>query len=187
MNRNSLIVGVPLLLIAVALVVWLQGLDRGNATAARDEGPRPRYSMRNAEWTRLGADGHTEFHVTAATIDYYVDESARMSNMTLDGLDGGRGPWRLTSPAGEMPAHETRMLLKKPVVMIGLPKQGGSAVKLTTDQMWVDSKLKELYTESPVRMTRGTEHASATGMRADWAGQKMDLLHDVKVTYVPPM
>jgi LPS export ABC transporter protein LptC len=186
MNRNSLVVGLALLLFAVVLVMWLHGLDRGAPATARDEGPRPRYSMRNAEWTRLGADGRAEFHVTAETIDYYVDESARMSNMILDGLDGGRGPWRLTSPAGEMPAHETRMLLKKPVVMTGLPKQGGSAVRLTTDQMWVDSKRKELYTESPVLMTRGNEQASATGMRADWAGQKIDLLHDVKVTYVPP-
>jgi LPS export ABC transporter protein LptC len=183
--RQRLFILVPLLCISGLLLMSLQDLGRNDPVHAADIGPRPRYTMHNAEWTRLGNDGKAEFHVTATTIDYYDNESAQLSGMTMDGLDAGRGPWTLTSPAGEMPAHEQRILLKNPVVMTGQPKQSPDPVKLTTDQMWVDSGLKQIYTESPVLMTRGAQQASATGMRADWTGQKLDLLHDVKVTYVP--
>ena len=183
--RKSVLVGGALLLAAVVLLLSLGGFEQSGNTAVRENlQGKPRYVIANAEWTRLGADGKTVFHINAEHIDYYDDESARMTNLSLDGLDQGKGPWRLTSPLGEMPARDKRILLNKPVVMTGAVKQG-EAIKLITDQVWVDGAKKELYTASPVVMTRGTQQATATGMNADWAGQRLQLLHDVKVTYVP--
>lgn len=178
---------IVVLALSVALLMSVRSFDRSNIeTAAQDDnGPRPRYALRDAEWTRLGADGKTQFHITATTIDYYENKSAIIGNMTMDGLGGNKGSWTLTSPAGEMPSNQERILLKKPVVVTGLPNRGGEPIKLFTDQMWVDSKRKEIYTESPLRMTQGEQQATATGMNADWAGEKLNLLHDVKVTYVP--
>lgn len=175
-----------LLALGVALLMAVQNFDKSSTPQAQeDNGPRPRYALRDAEWTRLGVDGKAEFHITAATIDYYDNESAILGNMTMDGLGGEKGAWALTSPAGEMPAHQERVLLKKPVVVTGQSNNGGVPIKLFTDQMWVDSKTRQIYTESPLRMTHGEQQVTATGMNADWTGQKLNLLHDVKVTYVP--
>lgn len=184
---RRLLLLVVTLAICVALLMSVQSFDQSNAytIAQNDNGPRPQYALRNAEWTRLGADGKTQFHITAASIDYFENKSAIIGNMTMDGLGGDRGSWTLTSPAGQMPANQERILLKKPVVATGFSNHGGAPIKMFTDQMWVDSKRKEIYTESPLRITQGEQEATATGMRADWAGEKINLLHDVKVTYVP--
>lgn len=172
--------------IAVAMLKTVQNFDQAGTQKARDEtGPRPRYALRDAEWTRLGPDGNPQFHITAATIDYYDNKSAILSNMTMDGLGGNKGAWLLTSPAGEVPAQQQRILLKKPVVITGKSSHGGEPIKMFTDQLWVDNQRKEIYTDLPLRMTQGAQQAKATGMRADWVGQKLELLHDVEVTYVP--
>lgn len=176
-----------MLAISVALLLTVQRFDEANVlqTPEDNNGPRPQYALRDAEWTRLGADGKTQFHVTAATIDYYENKSAIIGRMSLDGLGGDKGSWTLTSPAGEVPANQERILLKKPVVMTGQPGTGGDAIKLYTDKLWVDSKRQEIYTDAPLRITQGAHEATATGLRADWTGQSLNLLHDVKVTYVP--
>jgi len=174
------------LALSVAVLMSVRSFDQSSGTSAtQDDGPRPRYALRDAEWTRLGPDGKAQFHITATTIDYYDNESAIMSNMTMDGLGGDKGAWTLTSPAGEMPAEQERILLKNPVVVTGQPNNGREPIKLITDQMWVDNKRKEIYTDSPIRMTQGSQEATANGMQADWLGQKLELMHDVKVTYVP--
>lgn len=171
---------------SVALLKTVQNFDQAGTQQVQDDaGPRPRYALRDAEWTRLGADGQAQFHITAATIDYYDNKSAILSNMTMDGLGGAKGAWLLTSPAGEVPAQQERILLKKPVVITGKANNSGVPIKMVTDQLWVDNKRKEIYTDLPIRLTQGAQQATATGMRADWVGQKLDLLHDVEVNYVP--
>ncbi|MES2488293.1 MAG: LPS export ABC transporter periplasmic protein LptC [Pseudomonadota bacterium] len=183
---RRLLLLVVALAISVALWMGVQSFDRASEPQAQDEsGPRPQYALRDAEWTRLGADGKTQFHITAATIDYYENKSAVIGRMSMDGLGGDKGAWTLTSPAGEVPADQERILMKKPVVITGKPNKGGDSILLVTDQLWVDSKRKEIYTSAPLRMTYGPQQATATGMKADWAGENLNLLHDVKVTYVP--
>lgn len=183
---GRLLVLVAVLAVCVALLKTVQNFDQAGPQKVLDEsGPRPRYVLHDAEWTRLGPDGKAQFHVTAATIDYYDDKSAILSTMTMDGLGGDKGAWRLTSPNGEVPAEEERILLKKPVVITGTSNNGREPIKMFTDQLWVDNKRKEIYTDLPIRLTQGAQQATATGMRADWVGQKLDLLHDVEVNYVP--
>jgi len=183
---GRLLVLVAILAISVAMLMAVRNFDQGSTQQVQeDNDPRPRYALRDAEWTRLGSDGNAQFHITASTIDYYDNKSAILGNMTMDGLGGDKGAWTLTSPAGEMPSQQERILLKKPVVITGRSNKGGDPVKMFTDQLWVDNQRKEIYTELPLRLTQGNQQATATGMRADWTGQKLDLLHDVKVTYVP--
>lgn len=185
MRKLLILVGTPLLLLAAgSLMMDMQTSAPGDQPRRGDSQSAPRYTIRNAEWTRLGSNGKTEFRINADRIDYYDDESARMTNVAMDGLAEGKGPWRLTSPLGQMPAHDKRILLTKPVVITGAMQQGGP-VKMVTDQLWVDSAKTQLYTDAPVLLTRGNQQASAIGLNADWAGQHLQLLRDVKVLYVP--
>ena len=183
---SRLLVLVVILAISVAVLKAVQNFDQaGTHLVQEDDAPRPRYALRDAEWTRLGVDGHAQFHITAATIGYYDNKSAILGKMTMDGLGGEKGAWLLTSPAGEVPAQQERILLKKPVVITSKPSDGSEPIKMFTDQLWVDNKRKEIYTDLPLRLTQGAQQATATGMRADWTGQKLNLLHDVEVIYVP--
>ncbi|TXH04459.1 MAG: LPS export ABC transporter periplasmic protein LptC [Nevskiaceae bacterium] len=186
MRKTAVILGIPLMLLAALVVLMTLGrFERPSAAASGDSAQdKPRYTVTGAQWTRIGSDGKTEFHVDAERIDYYDDQSARLQNLAMDGFADNRGPWRLTSPRGEMPAHDPRILLTKPVVITGAPKPG-VPVRMTTDQLWVDSGKRQLYTDAPVQLVRGPQQASANGLNADWAGQRLQLLHDVKVTYVP--
>lgn len=184
MKRSLLLLALPLLLAVAVALISLRSFERSGTAPLQADSQRPRYTLRDAEWTRFDAQGRTEFHIAAAGIDYFDDQSAQLRTMTMDRLDAGRGPWTLSAPDGTVPARERRVLLTQPVTMTGRMRDGDT-LHLTTRQLWVDSDHREIYTEAPVQLSGSGKRASASGMRADWAGEKVQLLHDVKVDYAP--
>ena len=80
MRKLLILVGTPLLLLAAgSLMMDMQTSAPGDQPRRGDSQSAPRYTIRNAEWTRLGSNGKTEFRINADRIDYYDDESARMT------------------------------------------------------------------------------------------------------------
>ncbi|MGH8505663.1 MAG: LPS export ABC transporter periplasmic protein LptC [Stenotrophobium sp.] len=180
---------VPLLtLVAVVglLVLAMRHFDQGQPEPVVQAATRqPQYTLDDAEWTRIGDDGKPVFHITAQTIDYYPDESVTLHNLTMDHLAQGTSPWRLTAPLGEVPAHQQRVRLENDVIVTGQLKDD-TPLRLTTTQLWVDHQRQQIYTDQPVTLTGANgQQAHAVGMLAQIDGNSVQLLHDVKVDYVP--
>lgn len=180
---------VPLLTLVVVvglLVLAMQHFDQGQPEPVAQVATRqPQYTLDNAEWTRIGADGKPEFHITAQTIDYYPDESITLHDLIMDHLAQGTSPWRLTAPLGEVPAHQQRVSLENNVIVSGQLKDN-NPLQLTTTQLWVDHQRKQIYTDQPVTLTGANgQQAHAVGMLAQIDGNSVQLLHNVTVNYVP--
>lgn len=167
----------------VALTWSLQGLEE-RAGAAIKAGVEPRYTAKQAEWTHLGAQGVAEFHLSADTVEFYDDRSATLHNVVMDRFHAGQSPWRLTAPQGSIPAQESRVLLQNPVNITGT-LLSGETLAIKTPRLWADSTRNELYTDADVQISSLNWQATATGMRTDLAGDKVTLLHNSKVNYVP--
>lgn len=146
--------------------------------------PLPRYTVTGAQWLRLGEQGQPEFRAQAQSIEYFADESIQLHTITLDALGGLSSPWNLRAPAGTVPPRERRVLLQGGVVAKGAYADG-VPIDFTTDRLWVDLLRRELRTESPVLLTSDLRHASARGLKADFSGERVQLLDDVQVEYVP--
>ena len=144
----------------------------------------PRYEVTGAEWIRLGRDGTPEFRARAQSIEYFADQSAHLHGLSLDALGGVQSPWTLSAPEGRSPPHEKRIELTGGVNAHGLADDG-SPLAFDTRRLWVDLLRRELYTEAPVELRTDLRRATARGLRADFDGERVQLLNDVVVDYVP--
>lgn len=179
-----LYVAAPLALLVAALLFTWQGLQAPPAGRAAPEQEPPRYAVTGAQWLRLGVKGQPEFRAQAATIDYYADGSAKLRAIEIDALGGFESPWHLQAPSGEAPPRARRLLLKGGVRATG-EHASGMPVSFTSEHLWVDLLRRELHTDTKVTLQTEARSATARGLRADFDGERVQLLNDVQVDYAP--
>ncbi|MCI0749060.1 MAG: LPS export ABC transporter periplasmic protein LptC, partial [Nevskiales bacterium] len=144
----------------------------------------PRHTATGVQWLRLNRQGEPEFHARATTLDYYADETVRLRRLTLEMLGGLDSPWRLTAPAGTALLSERRLLLEGEIAAESTSSEGAPIV-FTTDRLWVDLLRRELRTENRVTVESGPQRATARGLRTGFSGERVQLLNEVQVDYVP--
>lgn len=171
--------------IAVALLglTWVS-VKRPAAHSAALDTDRPRYYLDDTEWVRYDANGNPEQRVRTQRIEMLADDSARLTELTVDQLGGEQGPWVLRAPTGYSPPDSRRLLLENTVTVEG-HWPGDPPLKLETQQMWVDSQVHQIYTDTPVSIAGVARSADADGMRADWDADRVQLQGNVKVRYDP--
>lgn len=173
------------LLVAVCAAALIQyALSTGDGTVESSEvGERPaRYELTQVRWQRLNDAGQIEFRAQAVRLRQYRDDSAELSELQLDALGGLDSPWRVRAPSGTVPSREQRIRLNGPVIADGRLTPNEPA-QVIAENLWVDSVKKELSTDEPVRVETPTRSARARGLRTDFKGRQLNLLHDVEVTY----
>lgn len=183
--RALLYVVLPAVLLLAALYFTWEGLREPPPPAVAAAPEAPRYAVTGALWVHLDRQGDPEFRARADTIDYYADESARMTTVSLDGLGGTASPWHIEAPAAQAPPHERQLQLEGGVHATG-ERVGGETVSFTTETLWVDLLRKELHTDAAVQLQTEFRSATARGLRADFDGERVQLLNDVKVDYASP-
>ena len=182
--RAFLYVVLPAALLIAAIFFTWQGLQAPPPEAVKPDAEQPRYAVTGAEWVRLGVTGEPEFRAQAEAIDYFADGSAKLRTIGIDALGGYDSPWRLQAPRGEAPPRSRRLLLTGGVHATG-EHASGAPVSFDSERLWVDLLRRELYTEAPVQLQTDFRSASARGLRADFDGERVQLLNDVRVDYAP--
>ncbi|MBL6750409.1 MAG: LPS export ABC transporter periplasmic protein LptC [Nevskia sp.] len=185
MNLRKLI---PLLLVPalIGLLYTFQRMDNGSIQTSAAPQDLPRYTAAGATLMRFDADGERQLQGYADRMDYFDDASGRAHGLQLDLLSGGDSPWHLSAPAATLPAHQHRFLVEGPVVADGAWPDSGEKMQLHTDRLWVDPDRHELQTDSALDWNGPTRSGNAVGMRADWSGRRVQLLHNVQMRYAAP-
>lgn len=175
----------PSLLIAavvlIALALSLAGLEQPAGPQAPAES-QPRYYLKDVQLERYDAAGNPLVQAQAQSVQYFDDASARLKDLSVSGLGGPGAPWSAAAPAGLAPPGERRMRLYGPVTGTG-HWAGGEAFDFATDQLWVDDRKHEFYTDAPVRLEGEQRRATADGMRADWKLDSVQLQGSVRMDY----
>lgn len=172
------------ILLAALAILSLRGGGPGRAVTAEEAG-QPRYTLRGVDWQRFDEQGQREFQGSAESITYFDDESAQLSQFEMTLLLGDGAPWTVRAPRGRVPAGERSLVLFDGVVGDGRWPDG-ETLRFTTPELQVDSARKRLATEAAVELTSRTRRASSRGLRADGAGQRLQLLHDVRMRHAAP-
>ena len=185
---RALPLALSLALILAGLIVIGLGLRAPAEDAAAPAQEPPRYSVTNAHWLRLNRQGQPEFRAQAASIDYFSDETVQLAELEVDALGGWSSPWHLQAPLGSGRAGERRLLLEsrpeQPVLARGATAEG-APLDFRTDRLWIDLLRRELHTESAVTMESPFRRATARGLKADFNGERVQLLNDVQMEYAP--
>ncbi|HUR40360.1 MAG TPA: LPS export ABC transporter periplasmic protein LptC [Verrucomicrobiae bacterium] len=184
MTRALLTVGVPAALALGATFLSWRSLQAPVPEAVAPAAEAPRYAVTGAQWLRLGPGGQPEFRASAASIDYFADGSAKLRTIRLDALGGYDSPWRIEAPAGEAPPNTRKLQLTGGVHGQG-QHSSGTPINFTTERLWVDLLRRELHTEARVTLQTEARSATARGLRADFDGERVQLLNDVQVDYAP--
>jgi LPS export ABC transporter protein LptC len=177
---------IPMLLVPAlgALFFTFQRMEGTSVEPPAGPAAPPRYTLAIADLTRYDTSGEPTLTAQAQRIDYFDDASGRAFDLQVDLLSlVGGGPWHLSAPAATLPAHQRKFLLEGPVNANGRWPDTGEPVKVRTERLWVDPDARAIQTDATVTVDSATRTGTGVGMRADWAGRTLDLLHDVTINY----
>ena len=166
-----------------ALMYTFNRMDDRGALHTEELNAPPRYTLSDAELTRFDGDGDAVLRGTAASVQYYDDDSARATALAVDLIENDQVIWHITAPSGMQPAHDRRMLLDSAVNATGAWPDTHEPLTVNTSQMWIDADAHTLQTGETVTANSKTRRATGRGMLADWSAQWLRLLHDVKMRY----
>lgn len=186
MRTATLMVLLLSALTGISVYLTLQNYQRAarNPQLA-DRGAQPRYTLHDAQWTRLGDDGQPQYVVHAVSVAYLDDQSARLTLPVIDGFGGDGSPWHLTAPAGSTLPHSRNLVLTDNVVIDGRFRDG-QPLTITTPYLWVDANERVLHTDAAVVLQSAGRNIRATGLIADADGKQVRLLNQVRGEYAPP-
>lgn len=170
-----------LAVIAAAMWTSLQQVDTADRVTAEDSGDAPRYYIKDATWTMLGPTGEAEYRMQAELAEYFDDQSARLSELRVADL-AGEQIWTINAPSGYAPPRQRRMLLNGPITADG-QWADGQQFQLNTEHLWIDTLRREIYTDAEVLLSSALRRVQARGLRADWRGDHLQLLDQVRVRY----
>lgn len=180
MTRNSVLLPLIAFLLVTSLWLTLRGFQAPPSKPAVIEAERPRYHLEGAEWLRYDADGEPLFTVAAASVDYFDDASMQMQQVEVQQLGGEQGAWQLTADRGSVPSGQQRLQLVPAVNIVGLPPQHDQ-VTIRTPELWIDFASEEITTDAEIEARSPGRKLNALGLRADWAGQRVQFLNQVEV------
>lgn len=174
----------PLLLLAGAgaLLYNLYMQSRPAAPTTPDEN-LPRYTLDDVDWVRYDFQGQPSLKGHAANIDYFSNQQATGDKLAVTLLRPRGTPWTATADSGIMPAGEKRIRLDGKVKVNGQWPDNSRAMQIDTTQLWIDPQTHELFTDAGVTLHSSGRDGSATGLRADWMTQTVNLYADVRMTY----
>jgi LPS export ABC transporter protein LptC len=176
----------PLLAIPVlgALLYTFQRVDEGGTIVPAEAVALPRYTVYDAVLTRFDTDGSATLRGKASSVAYFDDESGHATDLQADMLADDEATWHLSSPTATMPARDRRILLEGPVVANGRWPDSGEDLTVGATQVWVDTDTHQFDSRQGVTLKSASRNGSAVGVRVDWQDRRMQLLHNVKMTYV---
>lgn len=178
------LLGVTAALLGIAWLVWLLTAGSGESASPEVVTERPRYQLQDVRWLRMDEQGRLLYVAVAKDMRLFTDGSAQVWPVVVDQLGAG-DVWRLRAPFGELPAQGDVLSLRDGVRLHGHWRDGRPLVG-ETERLDVITARRELYTDEPVLLRGSQERLEARGLRADWTGDRIHLLHDVRTQYDRP-
>lgn len=169
-----------------AVLFTLQRADQSESSVEVSAAALPKYVAHDATLTRFDTEGLATLHGTASSVEYFDDDSGQAHDLNVDLLSDGESQWQLSAPTGRLPPHDHRILLDGDVLAKGNWPDSGNPLTIATTQVWVDPETHQFDTRAAVRLNSEARYGTADGLRVNWDERHLQLLHNVKMTYVAP-
>lgn len=189
-----------IVVIAGAWFIGRASREADTADTAAAELPDPGYAARDAEVIETGYDGRERYRLTAKVIRQQtesgvieLEELAMNYHPTAQAAVPGEAPvtppapetWNLRSDRGEVRANGDDVQLSGNVVVTGPAPGTGAPLRLSTDNMRINTPTEFIETRAPVRVDWSGHELTARGMQADLKAGTLRLESDVHGEFSP--
>ncbi len=179
----------PILLVPVLLSLWRPQESDTLQTFAPVPPGQADYYIRDARMSAMGEDGQLLYQVQADEVLHYPDTSASLSNVNVHYQSRERGLWRLSAREGRMPPHaageQETVELTGGVTVAGQRSGAERLTRVTMPDAVIRPQAGTLRTDAPVKVQEPGIAADAQGLELDIVNDKLNLLKNVRVRYVP--
>ncbi len=176
-----------LLVLVAALSWWLQSSSvPGSQSTADQDRHEPDYYMEQFVTTSLNAMGQPAYKLYADNLLHYPDDdSATLEKPHLVVFRDEKEFWDIRADAGLVLNSGESVLLQGKVIILRVMPDDVEALQVTTSDLTVrpDDKYAETAAEVTIKDDRGV--TTAVGMWADLNKRRVELLSNVRGTYVP--
>jgi len=176
-----------LLVLVAALSWWLQRSVETESQSSTDQvRHEPDYYMENFVSTSLDEMGRPAYRLDADNMLHYPDnDSATLEKPHLIVFRGEEEFWDIRAESGLVLDKGESVMLQGEVVILRVTTGGAQALQIYTSDLTVrpDEKYAETAAEVTIKDGRGV--TQAVGMWADLNQRRVELLSNVRGTYVP--
>jgi lipopolysaccharide export system protein LptC len=184
MSRRGILIVVLLVLAAgSSLLVWKL---RPQPRPPKVEEARSDYTLENFELVTLDEDGKESFSVRAPRLVRDPQGKAltiTKPNFSFPAKGGGR--WAANAGSAWVGPKGELVRLQDNVNMVGPPGEAGERTRLRAAELEIEPKQDKASSRSVVTITRGDSILKGTGLKADLATHRVQLLKDVQGRYAP--
>jgi len=189
-----------ILVVAGAYFIGRASRDGDTADTAATELPDPGYAARDAEVIETGYDGRERYRLTAKVIrqqsengvidledlamNYHPAAQASVPGET-PAPEASAETWNLRSDRGQVRANGDDVQLNGNVVVTGQAPGSGAPLKLSTDNMRINTPTEFIETRAPVKVSWSGHELTARGMQADLKAGTLRLESEVHGEFSP--
>lgn len=168
------------LLLLPLLLYWGFGGTRLQPPRQAPMEPAADYFMRGVQVDEYGDDGRLKRQMSASELKHLPQLAEhRFSDPHLKIYREGRPPLQITALRGTLDDAQQELELEGKVRVHDNPDTGRGS-QLDTSRMTLYPQRDFAQTDAPVVLTTAYDRVTATGMTADLAAGRMELLSDVK-------
>jgi lipopolysaccharide export system protein LptC len=137
---------------------------------------------------RTNAQGFREYTLTAPHLTQLSDQQGTWVEQPKFEIfdDGQHQEWVIHAERGWIAADNQTIRLEDAVTLMRPASYGKLPVSISTRQVVIYPELGEVQTQAPVLAETPSGVLSATGLKAYWHEERLELLSDVRGSYAPP-
>lgn len=181
MDRLTLFAGIAAALVVGAAVFYQHEIvsdDQARLTTPDNSD----YYMDDATVYQLDEQGRLAYRLTSARSLHFPDDSARFTDIHVHYLAGTDTYWNLAANKGRIPAGQRDIYLYNGVKGKH-PNGTGDLIRINTDHAWVRPDTDRVDSDAAVKAVQPGQVLEGRGLRINLKTNKLNILHDVHVTY----
>ena len=175
-----------LLLLLASLTWWLQiKVAPGIRQSAQPQRHDPDYIMENFEATTMNTQGNMEYRVTARKMAHFPDDdTTELERPLVTAYTDTVALWQVQAERGIARTRNDEVFLAGTVIATRLPTPEQGAVTIDTSNLTINHADNLGVTPDKVTITEAHGVTRATGMRIYLKEKRLELLSNVRGTYV---
>lgn len=176
---------------AAFVLLWSEDGGRrvpgmGNGSADNGvAGERSDYYMEGVESWQFDSEGRRQHSLQALRIEHFsASQRSLMQAPRIRVHRPGDGDWLVSAETAEGRHADNLFSLQTAVVLERAAAEGVVPLRMETETLRLNPQTRQADTDAAVRFASDRGQMTATGLRADLASERLQLLHKVHARYV---